>query len=181
MQYRPEIGHALANFAFAAVLTSSCASLAFSKYRRAQIAPLSGLYCICRSNSLIVIVLLSAGFHKYRRAQIVPLSGLYCVCRSNSLIVIVFLSAGFRKYRQAQISILSGLYCICHYNSLIVIVLLSAGFQQVPVGSDFHSFRSIGYPTICLHRKISLLPETYSSFVFLTYFLIAYPYRRMLK
>ena len=38
MQYRPEIEHALANFAFVAVLTSSFASLAFSKYRRAQIA-----------------------------------------------------------------------------------------------------------------------------------------------
>ena len=38
MQYRHEIGHALANLAFAAVLTSSFALLAFSKYRRAQIA-----------------------------------------------------------------------------------------------------------------------------------------------
>ena len=38
MQYRHEIGHALANLAFAAVLTSSFALLAFSKYRRARIA-----------------------------------------------------------------------------------------------------------------------------------------------
>jgi len=37
-------GHAPANLAFAAVLTSSYASLAFSKYRRAQIAPYSALY-----------------------------------------------------------------------------------------------------------------------------------------
>jgi len=37
MQYRHVIGHALANLAFVAVLTSSFALLAFSKYWRAQI------------------------------------------------------------------------------------------------------------------------------------------------
>ena len=50
MQYRHEIGHALANLAFVAVLTSSFALLAFSKYRRAQITPLTDLYCIIRFN-----------------------------------------------------------------------------------------------------------------------------------
>ena len=41
-------GHAPANLAFAAVLTSSFALLAFSKYRRAQITPNIDLYCIIR-------------------------------------------------------------------------------------------------------------------------------------
>ena len=39
-------GHAPANLAFAAVLTSSFALLAFSKYRRAQIAPHTDQYYI---------------------------------------------------------------------------------------------------------------------------------------
>ena len=41
-------GHAPANLAFVAVLTSSFALLAFSKYWRAQIAPIVAPYCIIR-------------------------------------------------------------------------------------------------------------------------------------
>ena len=48
MQYRHEIEHAPANFAFVAVLTSSFALLAFSKYWRAQITPIIDPYSIIR-------------------------------------------------------------------------------------------------------------------------------------
>ena len=44
MQYSIKSGHAPANFAFVAVLTSSFALLAFSKYWRAQIAPCTDPY-----------------------------------------------------------------------------------------------------------------------------------------
>ena len=59
MQYRAVRGHAPANLAFAAVLTSSFALLAFSKYRRAQIVPITALYCIIR---FIVSVLTALPF-----------------------------------------------------------------------------------------------------------------------
>ena len=78
MQYRHEIGHAPANLAFAAILTSSFALLAFSKYRRAQITPLTYLYCIYRFSLLTSTVLHFAGFRKYRRTQTTPNSDLYC-------------------------------------------------------------------------------------------------------
>ena len=61
--------------------------------------PLSCLYCICRFNSLIVTVLLSAGFRQVLTGSDCPLPCLYCISRYNSLIVTVLLFAGFRKYR----------------------------------------------------------------------------------
>ena len=49
MQYGSIMGHAPANLAFVAVLTSSFALLAFSKYWRAQITPIIDPYCIFAS------------------------------------------------------------------------------------------------------------------------------------
>ena len=60
MQYRYEIEHAPANFAFVAVLTSSFALLAFSKYRRAQTTPIIDPYCFIRFSLLIATVLPAA-------------------------------------------------------------------------------------------------------------------------
>ena len=51
------LGHAPANLAFVAVLTSSFALLAFSKYWRAQIAPLTDLLYISRFILLVSTVL----------------------------------------------------------------------------------------------------------------------------
>ena len=56
--------------------------------------PLSCLYCICRFNSLIATVLLSAGFRKYR-AQITPIIDLYCIIRSTYWFLQFFTSPDF--------------------------------------------------------------------------------------
>ena len=55
------MGHALANLAFVAVLTSSFALLAFSKYWRAQIAPITDPHCIIRFNYWFFTILHFAG------------------------------------------------------------------------------------------------------------------------
>ena len=55
-------GHAPANLAFVAVLTSSFALLAFSKYWRAQIAPIIDLYCIIRFSYWFLQIFTSPDF-----------------------------------------------------------------------------------------------------------------------
>ena len=55
-----------------AVLTSSFALLAFSKYWRAQIAPIIDPYCIIRFNYWFLQSFTSPDFRKYRRAQTTP-------------------------------------------------------------------------------------------------------------
>ena len=74
------MGHALANFAFATVLTSSFALLAFSKCRRVQIASLTDLLCICRCICLISTVLSFAGLQGAASSHY-PLPCLYGICR----------------------------------------------------------------------------------------------------
>ena len=84
MQYKYEIEHAHANLAFATVLTSSFALLAFSKYRRAQIAPRTDLYYICRFTQLILIVLRFTGL-QVATSSGCPLPYLYCIFRFDFL------------------------------------------------------------------------------------------------
>ena len=88
MQYSMKSGHAPANFAFVAVLTSSFALLAFSKYWRAQIAPLScytasvaSAYWFLQSFSSMSSIVLAISDY--------PLSCPYCFCRFHLLFFIV--------------------------------------------------------------------------------------------
>ena len=64
MQYGSIMGHAPANLAFVAVLTSSFALLAFSKYWRAQITPIIDPYCIIRFTYWFFTVLHFAGYRQ---------------------------------------------------------------------------------------------------------------------
>ena len=104
MQYRHEIGHALANLAFAAVLTSSFALLAFSKYRRAQIALLQTYTPSFASSYYFLQSLPSSAFCKYRRAQIAPLTDLHSFFASSYYFLQSFPSPVFCKHRRAQIA-----------------------------------------------------------------------------
>ena len=90
------LGHAPANLAFVAVLTSSFALLAFSKYWRAQIAPLTDLLYISRFILLVSTVLRFASLLVPAGSDC-PLPCLYCISRYNSLIVTVLLFAGFQQ------------------------------------------------------------------------------------
>ena len=66
MQYGSIMGHAPANLAFVAVLTSSFALLAFSKYWRAQITPIIDPYCIIRFTYWLLQFFTSPDSCKYR-------------------------------------------------------------------------------------------------------------------
>ena len=61
------------------VLTSSFAMLAFSKYWRAQIAPITDWYCIYRFFNWFFTVLRLRCFLCVSWAQIAPFSDLYCM------------------------------------------------------------------------------------------------------
>ena len=98
-----------------AVLTSSFASLAFSKYRRAQTTPIIDLHCIIRFILLVSTVLHSAGFRKYRRAQIASLTDLLCICRCICLISTVLLFVGLSVTASSHYP-LPCLYCICRFD-----------------------------------------------------------------
>ena len=96
MQYRSVIGHAPANFAFVTVLTSSIASLAFSKYWRAQIAPITDRYCIYRFSNGLFIVFHWSGFLYVPRAQIALFSDLHCM----KVGFIIFIFAYYSKLKR---------------------------------------------------------------------------------
>ena len=79
MQYGAVRGHAPANLAFAAVLTSSFALLAFSKYRRAQIVPITAPYCIIRFIFLTFAVLHFAELLQIPASSDCSHYRLYCI------------------------------------------------------------------------------------------------------
>ena len=93
------LGHAPANLAFVAVLTSSFALLAFSKYWRAQIAPLTDLLYISRFILLVSTVLRFASLLVPAGSDC-PLSCLYCISTIHWLLQSfssqVFASIGLR-------------------------------------------------------------------------------------
>ena len=127
-------GHALANLAFAAVLTSSFALLAFSKYRRAQIASLTDLLCISRFTQLISIVLPFVGLQVPTSSDCL-LSCLYCICRFTQLILI------FLRFTGLQVATSSGcplpyLYCIFRFDFLNSTVLRLVCYLQALMSLD---------------------------------------------
>ena len=127
-QYRYVIEHAPANFAFVAVLTSSFALLAFSKYWRAQIA-LFHAYTASVASAYWLLQSLPPLVRMYRRAQITPLTDLYCFIRFILLVSTGLPSVGFCMYRRARIVPLTNLYSICRFSLLISTVLPFAGLQ----------------------------------------------------
>ena len=66
-----KFGHALANFAFASILSSSFTSFAFTKYRRAQIALVLDLCCFCMALICRFIRLLFVNFFIYSCYQFI--------------------------------------------------------------------------------------------------------------
>ena len=100
------LGHAPANLAFVAVLTSSFALLAFSKYWRAQIAPLTDLLYISRFILLVSTVLrfasllVPAGSDCPSFMPILPLFHAYIASvASIHWLLQSFASLTFSKYR----------------------------------------------------------------------------------
>ena len=94
MQYRHEIGHAPANFAFAAVLSEKLRYPCFSQVPAGSDCPLPCLYCISRYNSLIVTVLLFAGFQQVTGSDCPS----YRPIIHQSLHLIGFYSSSLRKF-----------------------------------------------------------------------------------
>ena len=79
-----------------AVLTSSFALLAFSKYWRAQIAPIIDPHCIIRFKYWFVLFFSSPTLHKYR-AQTTRYLDLYCRKPIYFDFTALFLCNGFRN------------------------------------------------------------------------------------
>ena len=96
MQKEAVRGHAPANLAFAAVLTSSFALLAFSKYRRAQIVPITDSTALLASSSEPLqsftvlnyckfLPLLTQALSIFRNA----LPGPYCKCSEKGVLLCI--------------------------------------------------------------------------------------------
>ena len=121
MQYRHEIGHALANLAFAAVLTSSFALLAFSKYRRARIA----LFHVYTASFASIIDFYS---HSLRRLS-VSFGGLglpsFMSILHLSLQLINFYSPSLRRFSQVPTG------SDCPYYRLHCIIRLCFSFSTI--------------------------------------------------
>ena len=73
MQYGSIMGHASANLAFVAVLTSSFALLAFSKYWRAQITPITDHTALFALTYEFLQAFTLPDFSKCHKTQIAPL------------------------------------------------------------------------------------------------------------
>ena len=145
MQYRHEIGHALANFAF---VMKGCNYL--RNKLQCSIGMKSGTLSLTSPSQRILSEKLRyLCFSQVPAGSDCPLSCLYCICRFNSLIVTVLLFAGLLVPAGSDCP-LPCLYCSCRFNSLIVTVLNSTGFQQV-TGSDCPSYRPI------IHQSLHLI------------------------
>ena len=137
MQYRHEIGHALANFAFAAdTKRKTSVPLFFASTGGLRLPSFMPIL----HKSLQFIDCYSPSLH--RLSQV---SGSDCPSYRpiihQSLHLIGFYSSSLRKFAStgglrlplfhAYIAPLSCLYCICRFNSLIATVLRFIDFQQV--------------------------------------------------
>ena len=139
MQYRYGIGHAPANFAFAAdTKRKTSVPLFFASTGGLRLPSFMPIL----HKSLQFIDCYSPSLHRLSQVSgsDCPLSCLYCICRFDSLIVTVLHSTGFQQVSGSDCP-LTDLLCISRFILLVSTVLRFASLQ-VLAGLD--------YPLSCL-------------------------------